>query len=113
MKVYELHKALQYNGEWHPTGGSWGKLYATLERAQAQVVGAGPWRKRDRRRQWETDHKDIRHRAEGDCVKLSLLLLGCFALGIGVWRLVARLRMDAQVSRLDALRALLKDEEAA
>ena len=58
-KVYLLNKALQYNGQWHPTGGSSGVLYAKLERAQAQVVGAGPWLKVAQRRQWRTEHYDI------------------------------------------------------
>lgn len=57
MKVYQLNKAIQYNGKWRPTGGTPGTLYASLERAQAQVMGAGPWRKRERQR--ETDHMDL------------------------------------------------------
>lgn len=59
MKIYQLNKALQYNGRWYPTGGSIGRLYQTLAGAQAQVQGAGEWRQRPRRRQWETDHMDI------------------------------------------------------
>lgn len=59
MKVYALNKALQYNGEWHPTGGSQGTLYASLGRAQAQIVGAGEWKKDERRRIWRTHHNDI------------------------------------------------------
>lgn len=59
MKVYELHKAIQYDGKWQSMGGFSGALYATLERAQAQVVNAGEWRKRDRRRAWDTSNHDI------------------------------------------------------
>jgi hypothetical protein len=59
VKVYELHRALQYNGQWEPTGGYAGTLYRSLERAQAQVVGAGLWLKVDRRRQWRTAHRDL------------------------------------------------------
>lgn len=59
MRVYELHKALQYNGLWYPTGGTTGQLYATLKRAQAQCVCAGEWMKRERQRVWVNDHQDI------------------------------------------------------
>ena len=59
MKVFELNKALPHKGVWYPTGGSQGQLFATLDRAQSQVVDAGPWVKRERRRQWETKRMDI------------------------------------------------------
>ncbi len=61
-KVYALNKAFQSNltgDKWNPTGGSLGTLYMTLESAQAQVSGAGEWKKDDRRRTWRTDHNDI------------------------------------------------------
>jgi hypothetical protein len=57
--VFELYKALQFNGAWHRTGGSRGELYANLPRAQAQVVDAGAWVKRERQRAWDTERGDM------------------------------------------------------
>ena len=57
MKIFELFKSLQYNGQWHQMSSSHA-LYATLARAQAQVIGAGPWVKDARRRIWRTEHHD-------------------------------------------------------
>lgn len=59
MKVYQLFKATQYKGVWYPMGTSYGEVYLKLERAQAQVVGNGPWTKRERRRAWETPRGDF------------------------------------------------------
>lgn len=62
MKVYELNKAFQSRltgDKWHPSGGTHGTLYATLEGAQAQVTDAGAWTKDERRRMWRTGRVDI------------------------------------------------------
>ena len=59
MKVFELQKAFQFGGKWHPTGGSTGTLYFQLERAQAQIVDVGPWTKRGGRRVWQTERMDL------------------------------------------------------
>jgi hypothetical protein len=56
--VFELHPHFVWQGQRHPTGGTTGVLFSSLDGAM-QGVGEGPWHKRPGANKWDTENGDI------------------------------------------------------